>query len=135
VLLRGDFLVSLKTLLLCGLTPDHDVVFLRTLRRSARWRMVGRPCGQFHGDLSVARLVSTRLICGLSSARPIMMELRHARIASMARTFFGRTTSCASPHRAAVAAVSGGGVSPSGEKLRRAGACVRVCVLLRSGEE
>jgi hypothetical protein len=38
-------------------------VFLRTLRRSARWRMVGRPCGQFHGDLRVERLVSTRLIC------------------------------------------------------------------------
>ena len=59
--------------------------------------MVGRPCGQFHGDLRLAKLVSTRLICGLSSARPIMMELRHARIASIARTFFGRTTSYVPP--------------------------------------
>eukprot|EP00959_Pyramimonas_sp_CCMP1952_P420076 8798815-Pyramimonas_sp.AAC.1 len=62
-------------------------VAIFTRLRSARWRMVGRPCGQFHGLLRPVRLFRIRYICGLSSARPIMMEPRHARIASMARTW------------------------------------------------
>jgi hypothetical protein len=54
--------------------------------RHVRWRMVGRPWGQFQGDCRVDRLRSTAAICRFSSARPIMIEERHARDASIART-------------------------------------------------
>lgn len=50
------------------------------------WRMVGLPCGQFQGARRSASRPSTRCISSRLSARPIMMDERHARLASMART-------------------------------------------------
>jgi len=63
----------------------------RSFRRSARCRIVGRPCGQFHGACSSLTLSSTRRMVFASSALPIMMLERHARMASIARTRVGRT--------------------------------------------
>ena len=55
--------------------------------------MVGLPWGQFHGAWRSLRLSSTLRIVLASSAFPIMMLERHARMASMARTLDGRTIS------------------------------------------
>ena len=55
--------------------------------------MVGLPWGQFHGACRSLRLSSTLRIVFASSAFPIMMLERHARMASMARTLDGRTIS------------------------------------------
>ncbi len=52
----------------------------------ARWRMVGRPCGQFQGDSRVDRFCRTFPIMLLLRCLPIMMDDRHARIANMERT-------------------------------------------------
>ena len=54
--------------------------------KTARCLMVGLPCGQFQGDSSSDRCCRMRVMAALSSALPIMMLLRHARLASMART-------------------------------------------------
>ena len=55
--------------------------------------MVGLPWGQFHGAWRSLRLSSTLRIVLASSAFPIMMLQRHARMASMVRTLDGRTIS------------------------------------------
>ena len=51
----------------------------RSFARSATCRMVGLPCGQFQGALSVARFRSSPRARRASSAAPIMMLERHAR--------------------------------------------------------
>ncbi len=48
--------------------------------------MVGRPCGQFQGLSRPPRWDTILLIVFISNALPIMMELRQARIASIALT-------------------------------------------------
>ena len=48
--------------------------------------MVGRPCGQFQGLCRPPRCDTIFLIVFISSALPIMMELRQARMASIALT-------------------------------------------------
>lgn len=55
--------------------------------------MVGRPCGQFQGCSIVAIFATTLSIWPLSKAFPIMIELRHARLANMARAFGNLTIS------------------------------------------
>lgn len=52
--------------------------------------MVGRPWGQFQGEVSVDRCATTRCIVVRVKCLPIMMEERHARDASRARTLRGR---------------------------------------------
>ena len=80
--------------------------------------MVGRPCGQFHGARSVARLSNTPRMRLLSSARPIMMLDRHARIASMARTREGRVTSPDTETRVPPRRpIPDGGLRPRGERV------------------
>ena len=54
--------------------------------KTARCLMVGLPCGQFQGDSSSDRCCKMRVMAALSRALPIIMLLRHARLASMART-------------------------------------------------
>lgn len=53
---------------------------------NARWRIVGLPCGQFQGECSWDRCSRIRRMVRRSRARPIMIEERQAREASMART-------------------------------------------------
>ena len=48
--------------------------------------MVGRPCGQFHGLCRLPKWDTTLFIVFRSSALPIMMELRQARMANIALT-------------------------------------------------
>lgn len=60
---------------------------------SAKCRIVGRPCGQFQGCSIVAIFATTRAICPLSNAFPIMIELRQERLANIARAFGSLTIS------------------------------------------
>jgi hypothetical protein len=56
---------------------------------TARWRIVGRPCGQLKGASSCASLASMRPCCWRVRGLPIMMEVRQARLASTSRTLHG----------------------------------------------
>lgn len=58
---------------------------------TARWRMVGRPCGQLKGASSWARRARMRPCCCLLRGLPIMTDVRHARLASTSRTLRQRT--------------------------------------------
>src|SRR5271156_3185568 len=54
--------------------------------------IVGLPCGQFHG-LSILPICSnTSFICLFDSVFPIIILLRHARMANIFRTFVGLGT-------------------------------------------
>ena len=70
---------------------SYVAVAPRSVAKSTRWRMVGRPWGQFQGESSPASWCSILVIFCLLSAVPIMTEDRHAREASMERTRDGRT--------------------------------------------
>jgi hypothetical protein len=59
--------------------------------------MVGRPWGQHQGCSMVERFLITLVICALDSALPIMMDMRHARDANMAR-LLGRRSICMTPN-------------------------------------
>lgn len=63
-----------------------------TASRLTRCLSVGRPCGQFHGWSNTARWSRIIRILRSSSAVPIMIAPRHARIAYMSRSL-GRVTS------------------------------------------
>ena len=60
--------------------------------RTQRWRIVGRPWGQFHGDCRLDRLLTTRRMVPRVKCLPIMMEERQAREARTLRTREGRGT-------------------------------------------
>ena len=59
---------------------------------STRWRMVGRPCGQFQGCSTSTRRRTMRFMVRCSSASPIITDDRHARDANM-RAILGSSTS------------------------------------------
>ena len=61
-----------------------DGVFARSCRL-ARWRSVGRPCGQFQGCSRFASCRTRAVIFGASSGVPIIVAERQARMASMTR--------------------------------------------------
>ena len=61
--------------------------------------MVGRPCGQFHGCSTSNICRTTRVICAWSSAVPILMLFRQARLANMARIFGRRAIFPGAPRR------------------------------------
>ena len=67
--------------------PDFDWIRSDT---EIKWRIVGRPCGQFQGDRKLDSVDTTFFIFFRSKCRPIMIEYRHARDASIARTREGR---------------------------------------------
>ncbi len=69
--------------------------------------MVGRPCGQFQGLSRPPRWDTTLLIVFISSALPIMMELRQARMASIALTLKQKADITCQPVRIVCVSVRG----------------------------